>query len=52
MTKEFFISREKGGERTLLVQMRIYQGDHHDYFDDALAERLAFHAEGAKASKK
>ena len=38
MPKEFFISREKGGERTILVQMRVYQNDHHDHFDEAMAE--------------
>lgn len=38
MTKEFFISREKGGERALLVQLRIFHGEHHDHFDDALSE--------------
>src|SRR3990167_4663830 len=48
MTKEFFIDREKGGERTLLVQMRVYQSDHHDYFDDALAEFKSL-AESASA---
>ena len=35
---DFFIEREAGGERTLLVQMRVYQADHHDHFDEALAE--------------
>ena len=38
MPKEFFISREKGGERAILVQMHIYQGEHHDHFDEALSE--------------
>ncbi len=38
MTKEFFISREKGGERAVLVQMRVYQSTHHDHFEEALKE--------------
>lgn len=38
MTKEFFISREKGGERVLLVQMRIYQAEHYNHFEESLAE--------------
>src|SRR3989338_8149938 len=35
---EFFISREKGGERVVLVQMRVYQAEHYNHFEDALAE--------------
>lgn len=38
MTSEYFITRERGGERALLVQMRIFQTEHHDNFDDALSE--------------
>lgn len=38
MTKEFFIQREKGGERAVLVQMRVYQSEHHDHFEEALQE--------------
>lgn len=49
MTKELFIAREKGGERTLLVQMRIYQGDHHAHFDEALQEFQSL-AESAAAN--
>ncbi|OGT41567.1 MAG: GTPase HflX [Gammaproteobacteria bacterium RIFCSPHIGHO2_12_FULL_40_19] len=38
MTKEFFIQREKGGERVVLVQMAVYQAEHFNHFEDALAE--------------
>lgn len=38
MTKEYFIQREKGGERAVLVQMRVYQAEHHDHFEEALKE--------------
>ena len=49
MTKEFFIQREKGGERAVLVQMRVYQSEHYDHFEDGLKEfeELAISA-GAK----
>lgn len=36
--KEFFISREKGGERVVLVQMRLYQAEHYHHFEENLAE--------------
>jgi GTP-binding protein HflX len=35
---EFFISREKGGERVVLVQMRVYQSEHYNHFEADLAE--------------
>src|SRR3990167_9174648 len=38
MTKEFFISREKGGERAVLVQMRVYQAEHFHHFEEGLRE--------------
>lgn len=33
-----FIERAKGGERALIVQMRIFQGAHYHDFNDALLE--------------
>ena len=33
-----FIEREKGGERALIVQMRVFQAEHFEDFDDALGE--------------
>lgn len=38
MPKEFFISRERGGERAILVQLAVYQAEHFTHFDEALAE--------------
>jgi GTP-binding protein HflX len=38
MTLEFFIEREKGGERAVLVQMSVYQHDHFQHFEDDLRE--------------
>ncbi|MDP1574572.1 MAG: ribosome rescue GTPase HflX [Coxiellaceae bacterium] len=38
MAKEFFISREKGGERAILVQCAVYQAENAHYFEEALAE--------------
>jgi len=38
VSKQYFIDREKGGERVVLVQMHVYRGEHHDHFDEALAE--------------
>lgn len=46
---EFFITREKGGERALLVQMRIYQSDHDTQFESMLSEfKLLAHSAGAE----
>ncbi len=38
MTKEFFISREKGGERAVLVQTSVYHAENYDHFENALKE--------------
>ena len=38
MTKEFFISREKGGERAIFVQCAVYQAENIHHFEEALAE--------------
>lgn len=35
---QYFIDREKGGERALLVQMRVFHGDHYADFEEALLE--------------
>lgn len=35
---QYFIDREKGGERALLLQMRVFQSDHYQDFEDALLE--------------
>lgn len=38
MTKEYFIQREKAGDRAILVQMRVFQAENYAHFDDALSE--------------
>lgn len=38
MPNDLFITRERGGDRAILVQMRIFQVEYHDNFEEALAE--------------
>lgn len=46
---ELFISREKGGERAVLVQLRVFQAENQDHFDDVLSEfKLLAVSAGAK----
>lgn len=49
MPKEFFITREKGGERAILVQCAIYQAENTHHFTEALNEfRLLAKSAGAE----
>lgn len=38
MPKEFFIAREKGGDRAVLVQCAVYQAENAHHFEEALSE--------------